>query len=267
MIQKDKIGIIGCGWLGLPLAKLFLKNDFLVKGSTTSKEKIKNLKSHNIEPHLIEIKDTEIFGDVQSFLKDLDVLIINIPPKMKSTPNNKYLDKIKLLDNEIKAHTINKIIFISSTSVYGSNQKIIDSNTEPIPNSAIAVEILKSEKIIAKENTCTIIRFGGLIGANRHPVYSLLKKDKVFNPDAPINLIHLEDCLQIIYSIIEKKAWGKTYLGVSPYHPKKREYYNNKCKSLGLKNINFVNINSVKKEIDDTKIQTELKHIFIHPEL
>ena len=33
MIQKDKIGIIGCGWLGLPLAKLFLKNDFLVKGS------------------------------------------------------------------------------------------------------------------------------------------------------------------------------------------------------------------------------------------
>ena len=80
MIQKDKIGIIGCGWLGLPLAKLFLKNDFLVKGSTTSKEKIKNLKSHNIEPHLIEIKDTEIFGDVQSFLKDLDVLIINIPP-------------------------------------------------------------------------------------------------------------------------------------------------------------------------------------------
>ena len=56
--------------------------------------------------HLIEINDTEIFGDVQSFLKDLDVLIINIPPKMKSTPNNKYLDKIKLLDNEIKAHTI-----------------------------------------------------------------------------------------------------------------------------------------------------------------
>ena len=41
MIQKDKIGIIGCGWLGLPLAKLFLKNGFLVKGSTTSKEKIK----------------------------------------------------------------------------------------------------------------------------------------------------------------------------------------------------------------------------------
>ena len=69
MIQKDKIGIIGCGWLGLPLAKLFLKNDFLVKGSTTSKEKIKNLKSHNIEPHLIEITDTEIFWRRPVFFK------------------------------------------------------------------------------------------------------------------------------------------------------------------------------------------------------
>ena len=63
------------------------------------------------------------------------------------------------------------------------------------------------------------------------------------------------------------EAWGKTYLGVSPYHPSKMDYYNNKCKELGLKNINFINNNSINKEITDSKIQTELNYNFIQPEL
>jgi len=34
-----QISILGCGWLGLPLAKAILENEFSVKGSTTSREK------------------------------------------------------------------------------------------------------------------------------------------------------------------------------------------------------------------------------------
>ena len=39
-MSQLKIAIIGCGWLGLPLAKKLIKENFIVKGSTTSKEKI-----------------------------------------------------------------------------------------------------------------------------------------------------------------------------------------------------------------------------------
>ena len=267
MIQKNKIGIIGCGWLGLPLAKLLLKKKYSIKGSTTSKEKLQILQNHKINPYLIEIKENEIKGDVDSFMLGLDILIINIPPKMKSNPNSKYSKKVESLNSFIKSKSINKILFISSTSVYGSNQGEVDSNTVPLPNSENGLEILKSEKILNKNKNCTLIRFGGLIGNNRHPVYSLSKKNKVLNPEAPINLIHLEDCIQIIYSIIKKDKWGETYLGVSPYHPKRINYYNKKCRELGLKEIVFENNTLTNKEITDYKIKTELNYDFKHPKL
>ena len=263
MIQNSKIGIIGCGWLGFPLAKLLLNKNYLIKGSSTSKEKLLELKSNKIDPYYIEITEKGIIGDIDSFLDEIDVLIINIPPKIKSLPSENYSKKIQLIANKAEKRLIDKIIFISSTSVYGSNQGKINSSTNPIPSSKNGVEILQSEKIISKNKNCTIIRFGGLIGSNRHPVHSLIKKNEVLNPKAPINLIHLEDCIQIIYSIILKEVWGKICLGVSPYHPTRENYYNTKCEALGLKRINFVNDTTINKEVTDSKILKELNYNFI----
>ena len=263
MIQNSKIGIIGCGWLGFPLAKLLLNKNYLIKGSSTSKEKLLELKSNKIDPYYIEITEKGIIGDIDSFLDEIDVLIINIPPKIKSLPSENYSKKIQLIANKAEKRLIDKIIFISSTSVYGSNQGKINSSTNPIPSSKNGVEILQSEKIISKNKNCTIIRFGGLIGSNRHPVHSLTKKNEVLNPKAPINLIHLEDCIQIIYSIILKEVWGKICLGVSPYHPTREDYYNTKCEALGLKKINFVNDTTINKEVTDSEILKELNYNFI----
>ena len=267
MIQKNKIGIIGCGWLGLPLARFLLTKKYSVKGSTTSKEKIQILRNYKINPYLVEIKEKEIKGDIDSFIVGLDILIINIPPKTKSIPESKYSKKIESLNNLIKTNSVKRILFISSTSVYGSDQGKINSSTVPKPNSKNGIEVLKSEKILNTNKNCTVVRFGGLIGKNRHPVYSLSKKNKVLNTEAPINLIHLEDCIQIIYSIIKKDKWGETYLGVSPYHPKRISYYNKKCEEFGLKEIKFENNTSTKKEITDSKIKTELGYEFTYPKL
>tara|TARA_B100000768_G_scaffold52721_1_gene51246 strand:- start:389 stop:1192 length:804 start_codon:yes stop_codon:yes gene_type:complete len=263
MIQKNKIGIIGCGWLGFPLAKLLLNKNYLIKGSSTSKEKLLELENNKIDPYYIKINDKGITGDINSFLEEIDILIINIPPKIKSLPTENYSKKIQLLANKAEKRLIDKIIFISSTSVYGSNQGKINSSTNPIPSSKNGIEILQSEKIISKNKNCTIIRFGGLIGNNRHPVHFLTKKSEVLNPKAPINLIHLEDCIQIIYSVIQKEVWGKICLGVSPYHPTREDYYNKKCEALGLKRINFVNDTTINKEVTDSKILTELNYSFI----
>ena len=50
-----KISILGCGWLGLPLAKALLKKKFHVNGSTTTVEKLDVLKDEGINPFLIDI--------------------------------------------------------------------------------------------------------------------------------------------------------------------------------------------------------------------
>jgi len=47
------ISILGCGWLGLPLAEHFRDAGYSVKGSTTSDDKIELLKGKQIAPFLI----------------------------------------------------------------------------------------------------------------------------------------------------------------------------------------------------------------------
>ncbi len=71
-----KISILGCGWLGFPLAKALIENDFSVKGSTTSTDKIGLLENAGIAPFLIELGENEINGNIDEFLEKSQVLII-----------------------------------------------------------------------------------------------------------------------------------------------------------------------------------------------
>jgi len=264
MNQKNKIAILGCGWLGITLAKKLIKKNFLVKGSTTSFNKIDKIEAEKIEAHLLLVEEKKIIGNISDFLKNVKTLIINFPPS--KTTLGKYSKKVQKIIVEVKKSNVKNILFISSTSVYGNNEGIINYDCIPIPSSFRGNEILKAEKIIQGFKNSCIIRFGGLIGKDRNPAISLSNKKNVKNPDHPINLIHLDDCIGIILSIIKKNIWGKVFLGVSPYHPNRKEFYNNQCKALGLKEIYFSKINmGLGKKINDQNISTELGYEFKRP--
>jgi len=259
-MSQNKIGIIGCGWLGLPLAKEFISNNYKVKGSTTTKEKLKILKNEGIEAYLIEIAENSISDSIDSFLYELDILIVNIPPKIRKEVNTSYSEKIKRLIK--KSNKVKNILFISSTSVYGSMQGKIDSNTITLPDSENGKEILKTENIIKNKNN-TILRFGGLIGEERNPLKYLIQKEEILNSDAPINYIHLKDCIGIINAIISKGKWGETYSAVAPFHPSKIEYYNTLCDIKKINRLNFSNKKTeINKEIYDDRIENELNYTF-----
>ena len=175
-MSQNKIGIIGCGWLGLPLAKEFVSNNYKVKGSTTTKEKLEILKNEGIDAYLIDVAENSISNSFESFLYELDILIVNIPPKIRKDANSNYSEKIKELVKQ--ANKVKNILFISSTSVYGSMQGKIDSNTIALPDSENGKEILKTENIIKNKNN-TILRFGGLIGEGRNPLKYLIQKERL----------------------------------------------------------------------------------------
>ena len=78
-----KISILGCGWLGLPLAKSLIAKGFEVKGSTTSLEKILLLQKAGMNAYQITVSEQGINGDIDSFLSDSEILILDIPPKLR----------------------------------------------------------------------------------------------------------------------------------------------------------------------------------------
>ena len=78
-----KISILGCGWLGLPLAEKLIETGYEVKGSTTSENKLDILQSHKIEPFLVTLSEDKITGTISEFLNESEILIIDIPPGLR----------------------------------------------------------------------------------------------------------------------------------------------------------------------------------------
>lgn len=222
------IGIIGCGWLGLPLAKHFVDRGFSVKGTTTSENKVKILKEAGITPYRISLSAHKIQGPVSGFLEHLPILIINVPPGLRGKgPKESYIKKMVLLHNEIKKTAIKKVLFVSSTSVYGDVPGDVTEETTPNPVTESGRQLLASENLFRENKNLqtTIIRFGGLIGPNRHPVTMLSGRENLKGGDAPVNLIHLDDCINLIHAIIKYEQWGEVFNGVYPDHPLKKDYY------------------------------------------
>ncbi|HAH22756.1 MAG TPA: NAD(P)-dependent oxidoreductase, partial [Prolixibacteraceae bacterium] len=79
-IENKSISILGCGWLGVPLARHLIQKGFFVKGSVTSEDKFGLLSEAGINPFRIVVSDTEVIMDNPEFFR-ADVLIISIPPK------------------------------------------------------------------------------------------------------------------------------------------------------------------------------------------
>jgi nucleoside-diphosphate-sugar epimerase len=260
-----QISILGCGWLGLPLAKSFLEKGFSVKGSTTTFEKIVLLENIGIHAFQIELGGPEIKGKMHSFLENSDILIIDIPPKLRSISSENFIKKIENLIPFIEKARIEKVLFVSSTSVYCDDNSIITENTKPHPDTESGKQLLEVEFLLQNNTNfkTTIIRFGGLIGENRHPIHFIAGREHLENPDAPINLIHQTDCIGIIEKIIEQDCFGETFNAVAPYHPTRKEYYTQKAIALHLPLPKFEeNKTSIGKTILSTKTETVLQYTF-----
>ncbi|WP_198554696.1 SDR family NAD(P)-dependent oxidoreductase [Flavobacterium sp. ALD4] len=259
------ISILGCGWLGLPLAKAVLAKGIRVNGSTTSPDKISILEKVGIHPFLIALEADRISGPIEDFLKGSTILIIDIPPKLRGINKENFVSKIEILIPFIEKSTIENILFISSTSVYGDDNDQVTEETVLNPDSESGKQLAIVEGVLQGNSRfkTTILRFGGLIGEDRNPIRFLAGRENLENPDAPINLIHQTDCIGIILKIIEKNSWGETYNAAAPAHPSREAYYTKKALKLNLVPPKFNHDTlSVGKTILEDKLVKKLNYTF-----
>lgn len=271
-----KISILGCGWLGLPLAKALIAKGYSLNGSTTSENKLPILKDAGINPFLIILSEVEgnfesdgISENIDSFLAESEILIIDIPPKLRtvdpSSEKKAFVEKIKNLIPFIEKSTIQKVLFVSSTSVYGDDNGLVTEETIPNPDTESGKQLVLAEKLLQENQNfeTTILRFAGLIGEDRHPVKFLAGKENLENPDAPINLIHRNDCIRIIEAIINQSKWNEVFNAAAPFHPTREEYYIQEAKDRNLPLPKFsAKKSNIKKVISSEKIETTLSYKF-----
>ena len=257
--KVKKIGVLGCGWLGLPLAKKLVDEGHKVKGSTTHEEKISSLKSFGIAPYIVRCSEDNCNG-LDLFLQEVEVLILTLPPGLRQNPKRRFDLVIKQIVKRLVDSAVQEVIFISSTSVYGDACGDITEETPTQPITESGKQLLLCEEMLLNSSSfkTTILRFGGLIGPQRHPIYPLAKRAFIDNPNGIINFIHLEDCLQCLLAILEKQNECVIYNAVCPYYPTRESYYTTIAKIAGVQLPPFIEKTTNKRRILPTKIQNRL---------
>ena len=106
------VSILGCGWLGKPLAVSLLQEGYEVKGSTTSESKLSDLEALGIESYLVDIVEYEEFD---LFLQS-EILIIAITSK-DIDAYERLIEQIQnSLVQKVKLHSCTLLIIMSSVS-------------------------------------------------------------------------------------------------------------------------------------------------------
>jgi len=263
---SQKICVIGCGWLGFKLAKKLIETGYHIHGTTTSKEKIATLESAKIKPFLIHFSSQGIEGDIKTCLSNCQTIIVNIPPGLRKNPEHNYVQKMKHLVDQIEKSSAAHVLFIGSTSVYDDDEKhSVITEKSPTSNSKTALQLLEVESLFQsnKNFNTTVLRFSGLFAEDRHPATFLSGRSHLKNGDAPVNLIHRDDCILIIIAILKQHLWNSVFNASTTLHPSKKIYYTSVCKALGIPIPEFNDqAVSTGKIIDSKKLAQLLDYSF-----
>lgn len=268
MSSKHSISILGCGWLGLPLAKSFISDGVMVRGSTTSPEKLSLLGACGIEPYLVQSADPGMESCGPGFLNS-DVLIILVPPGRTPLKQERYFHLLNGLTPEIDKSSISKIIFISSSSVYGETNEMFSENDDPRTDTETGMRMLEAERIISAGTRVPlfIVRLAGLIGPGRHPGRFFAGRTGIPNGLSPVNLIHQEDASGIIRTLAQGEFPPGIYNGCTPDHPSRQDFYVSAARKLGVALPEFLAEKTSWKIIRSDRVREVLAYQFRHPAL
>jgi nucleoside-diphosphate-sugar epimerase len=133
----------------------------------------------------------------------------------------------QVLGKQLATSPISKVIFISSTSVYSESNEILNEFSEIAPETESGQVLAETEALfLALKMQVILLRLAGLIGPNRMPGRFFAGRENIPNGLAPVNMIHLDDAVSLINCLIDSESAKGVYLGCSPSHPTKEEFYN-----------------------------------------
>lgn len=238
--------ILGCGYLGRRVADLWLAAGDDVTALTRSVETAESLRAVGIEPIIGDVTD----ADSLTALPEADTVLhcVGFDRNAAASKRAVYVDGLNNVLQQLRGRC-NRFIHVSSSSVYGHQDgETVDeaSVTEPSHESGqicLAAERLVREQLDSAPATAwNILRLSGIYG----PARLLARIDAIQagrplpgNPDAWLNLIHVDDAAAAVAKCAESGESRRIYLISDDRPVRRREYYSALARILGVEKPQF----------------------------
>lgn len=261
------ITIIGGGWLGLPLAQELQCDGHHIIATKRSEQGVQEVKAQGLEAITYTLGD-KLDDSGLAPLFESELVIINIPPGRKNLEPQQFITNMKSLISHAFDGDVEKLIFVSTSAVYGNKNRTVYeySAVDPITDSAQAHVEVEHHIRATFGNKGTIVRLSGLVDDDRHPARSLSGRADIANGQQVVNLVHRTDVITAIEKIIQHQVYGQTLHLAAPEHPTRAEYYIAVAKKMGIDEPSFLFDDSVGKgksincELTLRELDMELKY-------
>jgi nucleoside-diphosphate-sugar epimerase len=266
-----KVAIIGLGWLGMPLAHSLIRQGIAVVGSKTTPDGVDAARMSGVNCFQLQLTPELICDpDDLTQLMAVDVLVITLPASRNADNGDQYFQAVQMLVDSALAAGIPRIIFTSSTSVYGETCGRIKESSPLQPVTFAGKTLMALELWLHKlpNTSVDILRLAGLVGNDRNPGRFLAGKTGVKGGAIGVNLVHQEDVISAIELLLNLPRGGHIYNLCAPLHPAKRDFYPACARVLQLIPPAFSaeEIEEAPREIDGSKICNELGFQYRYPD-
>lgn len=265
-----KVAIIGLGWLGMPLALSLNARGWQVIGSKTTLDGVEAARMCGIDSYPLRL-EPELVCDPDDLdaLMNVDALVLTLPARRSGPDADFYLQAVQEVVDTALAHGVPRILFTSSTSVYGRTGGMIKESSlrEPVTASGTVLKELEDWLHDLPGTSVDILRLAGLVGPNRHPGRFLAGKSASEGGHG-VNLVHLDDVVAAITLLLQAPKGGHIYNICAPQHPSRETFYPQMARQLELEPPVFIPSadQSKGKIIDGNRICNELGFEYQYPD-
>lgn len=267
-----KVAIVGLGWLGMPLAMALTSRGYQVVGSKTTPDGVDAARMCGIDCYpLVFLPEMQCDAADLDTLLNVDALIITLPARRTVEGSELYFQAVQQLVDSALAHNVRRIIFTSSTSVYGEGSGTMreDSPLHPVSPSGKVLAELENWFHRLPNTSVDVLRLAGLVGADRHPGRFMAGKTNVQGGKSGVNLVHQDDVIAAMILLLSLPKGGHIYNLCAPAHPAKQQFYPVLARQLNLPEPQFAETAEDAKKgkvIDGNRICKELGFEYQHPD-
>jgi nucleoside-diphosphate-sugar epimerase len=210
MPSTKRVLIAGCGDLGLRVAQLLA-----IENSTNWSWGLRrqpNLDStHDIPSFTWIAADLTQPDTLRDLPKDITHVLYTAAPNARTEADYRavYREGLERLVLAVAAPSLQRVLFVSSTAVYGAHgAQWIDEDTPTAPKSFNGQVLLETEQWLYKQNTqfeTLSLRLSGIYGPGRSYLLERLRTGQATAPMTEshwVNRIHIEDAAAAVVHLM-----------------------------------------------------------------
>jgi nucleoside-diphosphate-sugar epimerase len=217
-----RVLIVGCGYVGFPLGLELIRQGHQVAGIRRTDSASNELSAAGVQPLVADITRPD---DLAKLPRDYDWVVLCVSSTKGGVEEYRqvYLNGTRNVIEWLASATPTKLVFTSSTSVYGQTDGSVVKETSPTePASDTSKLMVETERVlmsVAQKGgfPAVILRVAGIYGPERgHLFRQYLKNDARISGkgDRLINMIHRDDLVSAIVTALKSGRAGEIYNAV-----------------------------------------------------